>query len=129
MANRPPAPPKFDDVIFWFEAVTVLSALDWAASLTRPPSRLAIFTDNLNTVQVFESLRSGGGYEELLLRACGILIRSGIDLRVWHVPGERNVMADALSRGLRHVVRLYDPHVVFFDFIPPQATLGDGESI
>ncbi|THH17333.1 hypothetical protein EW146_g3442 [Bondarzewia mesenterica] len=40
-------------------ALTVLSALIYATTLDPPPTTLAIFTDNLNTVQIFESMPNG----------------------------------------------------------------------
>jgi hypothetical protein len=44
--------------IFWLEALCVASAVEFAASLSYPPSRLAIFTDNLDTVQIFDLLHA-----------------------------------------------------------------------
>ncbi|THH16009.1 hypothetical protein EUX98_g9370 [Antrodiella citrinella] len=78
-------PPIPDDVpaecIFWFEALTVLAALEWAATLQPRPLRLAIFSDNMNTVQIFDSFRAISGYNNILISACNILIDSDIDLR------------------------------------------------
>jgi hypothetical protein len=55
VADKPQAP-RDADHIFWFEALTVISALHWATQLPSPPHHLAIFTDSLNTVQLFDSL-------------------------------------------------------------------------
>ncbi|KAL7278881.1 hypothetical protein ACG7TL_006712 [Trametes sanguinea] len=50
VSDCPTAPPGLQDNIFWYEALTVPAALEWAVtSLKPPPERLAIFTDNLNT--------------------------------------------------------------------------------
>ncbi|KAI9063515.1 DNA/RNA polymerase, partial [Trametes sanguinea] len=125
VADCPPAPAGLDDNIFWFEALTVLSALEWTASnISPPPSRLAIYTDNLNTVQIFESFRATPSFDELLLSACRTLIASDIDLRVWHIAGQYNTVADALSRGLFHVAQQYSPSLTITTFIPPHPTLG-----
>ncbi|THH15405.1 hypothetical protein EUX98_g9473 [Antrodiella citrinella] len=114
--------------IFWYEALTVLAALEWAATLQPPPRRLAIFSDNMNTVQIFDSLRATTGYNKVLLSACDILISSDIDLRVWHIPGTTNTIADALSRGLLSVAHQYAPTLQIFTFIPPRCTLGASPS-
>ncbi|KAI9064555.1 DNA/RNA polymerase [Trametes sanguinea] len=125
VADCPPAPPGLDDNIFWFEALTVLSALEWVdANVSPRPDRLAIYTDNLNTVQIFDSFRANPFFDELLLCACSTLIASGMDLRVWHVAGQYNTIADALSRGLFRVAHQYCPSLSIATFIPPQPTLG-----
>lgn len=124
LADRPPAPIALEDHIFWYEALCVLAALEWAASLPSPPQRLAIYTDNLNTVQMFDSFRASKGYDDILLRACEILLEHHIDLRVWHIPGAQNTIADALSRHLLQIVHQYRPDLVIFSFQPPRVTLG-----
>ena len=48
--------------IFWLEALCVVSAVEFAASLSISPSSLAVFTDNLDTVQIFDSLRATSTY-------------------------------------------------------------------
>lgn len=122
----PPAPSHLlDHNIYWFESLCVLSTLLWAASLPRRPSRLAIFTDNLNTVQVFASLRAYGAYNDIIRYACSVLILTHIDLRVWHILGDRNIIADALSRQMLHVVRNYYPTIQLSTFIPPRLSMGD----
>lgn len=124
-AELPPVPASsLEDSIFWFEALTVLAALQWAASLRSPPSRLAIYTDNLNTVQMFDSLRASAPYNWILRSACEALITSGIDLRVWHIPGRDNIVADALSRQLLDVVFQRAPYLSIYPLIPPRLTLG-----
>ncbi|CDO68213.1 hypothetical protein BN946_scf184913.g3 [Trametes cinnabarina] len=126
VADCPPAPNGLDDNIFWYEALTVLSALRWIDSeFSPPPARLAIYTDNLNTVQIFDSFRATPSFDELLLCACDTLIASGIDLRVWHIAGHYNSVADTLSRGLFHVALQYAPSLSIATFIPPQPTLGE----
>lgn len=119
-ADLPVAPPGVQDNIFWYEAVTVLAALRWASTQRHTPRRLAIFTDNLNTVQIFDSLRASAPYNLILREACEILIQTGIDLRVCHVPGATNTVADALSRHLFALVRQYTPMITISTFSPPE---------
>ena len=124
VADRPSAPTAVEDNIFWYEALTVLAALDWAVSLPEHFARIAIFTDNLNTVQMFDSLRSREPYLDILLSACETLIAHKVDLRVWHIPGEQNIIADALSRQLFSVVAQYLPSLRISSFQPPRFTSG-----
>ncbi|KAL6309354.1 hypothetical protein BKA93DRAFT_723692 [Sparassis latifolia] len=125
IADVPTPTQQGEDIIFWYEALAVLSALQWAISLPSRYSRIAIFTDNLNTVQIFNSLRVSEGFEDLLLFACGLLIASDVDLRVWHIAGTDNLVADALSRHLIHVALQHVPQLHLHTFIPSRITLGD----
>ncbi|KAI0039985.1 hypothetical protein FA95DRAFT_1684034, partial [Auriscalpium vulgare] len=118
VSNLPRAPATAD-TIFWFEASCVLAALEWATSLPDPPRRLAIYTDNLNTVQIFNSFKAHDAYNDILLWAARLLINSGLDLRVFHIAGEDNIVADALSRHLFDVVMRYAPRLRVFTFQPP----------
>ncbi|TFY82031.1 hypothetical protein EWM64_g1982 [Hericium alpestre] len=126
ISEHPPAPVD-TETIFWYEALTVVSALDWACSLPQKPNRLAIFSDSLNTVQMFNSLRARPHYNDLLLYACRTLLLHRIDLRVFHIAGELNVVADALSRNLLHVASQYQPALRIHLFTPPRVTLGAEE--
>lgn len=123
-ADRPDAPTSVEDNIFWYEAITVLAALQWAVSLPQHFHRVAIFTDNLNTVQMFDTFRSKEPYLDILLAACETLVAHDVDLRVWHIPGEHNVIADALSRRLFSVVSQYAPNLHVSSFQPPRVTSG-----
>jgi hypothetical protein len=43
-------------------------------------------------------MKAHGHYNTLLKVAVDIIIQHDIDLRVYHIPGEFNTIADALSR-------------------------------
>ncbi|KAF9457516.1 hypothetical protein BDZ94DRAFT_1339844 [Collybia nuda] len=66
--------------IFYFEAYAVVSALHWAVHLQTPPARIAIFTDNYNTVNIFDSLRASPKYNPFLLTAVDLIIQFNIQL-------------------------------------------------
>ena len=89
------------DLIFYFEALCVHSAL-FDAYRRSPPGthgRFLIYTDNSNTVDIFSSLRALPPYNHLLKSAIDILNDNDSDLRVLHVSGVDNAVADALSRA------------------------------
>ena len=44
------------NTIFFYEALCVVSAILWVSELPQVPCRLLIFTDSLNTVELFNSL-------------------------------------------------------------------------
>ncbi|KAI0082949.1 hypothetical protein BDY19DRAFT_216431 [Irpex rosettiformis] len=102
----------------------------WASSLIVLQHRLrskTISFDNLNTVQMFDSFRSRDPYSYILLAAVELLIASRLDLRVWHIPGEQNTIADALSRQLFSVITQYAPFLRISSFTPPRVTSGSLE--
>lgn len=85
--------------IFFLEEIGVLSALYHAATLPKPPKRLLIYCDNLDSVQCFSAMRASDGMHNApLLAAAGIILRSGIDLHVRHIAGRDNTEADLISR-------------------------------
>ena len=114
-------PPK--DTIIYFEALSILSAIIHSTSFGFPINRLTIYTDNLNTVQMFNSLSALPAYNKILKSAVNYLImdvENHIQLRVVHVPGHDNIITDALSRGELHVVVNNIPNIVINTFSPPQ---------
>ena len=107
------------DVIFYFEALCVLSALDNVKNFAPRGSRILIYTDNANCVDIFRSLRCLPPYNHLLKAACDILITQDLSLRVLHVSGETNVVADALSRVQFSIALNSVPELKLFTFNPP----------
>jgi hypothetical protein len=95
-SSLPHAPPK--NTIFYFEALAVCSAIHAAYSLSHTPKRLVIFSDSSNTVDIFNSLRAHPPYNDILKSAISCLLGHGINLRVPHIAGVNNIVADALSR-------------------------------
>ncbi|KIM22103.1 hypothetical protein M408DRAFT_31617, partial [Serendipita vermifera MAFF 305830] len=106
--------------IFYLEALTVLASIFWVEQVKTRPKRLLIYTDSMNTVAMFNSMRADPGYNTILMEAVGALLDMGISLRVFHIPGEENVIADALSRSLFDVVRAQCPQLKIGIFQPPQ---------
>ena len=85
--------------IVFFEALAVLSALFNAHHRFPQQSKIVIYSDNSTTVAMFNSLRALPMYNCILKSAVDILLEGKHQLRVLHIAGERNEVADALSRG------------------------------
>jgi hypothetical protein len=118
----PHGPPK--DSIFYFEALAVCSCILAATSLSPVPKRLAVFSDSSNTVDIFNSLRATPVYNDILKTAVSSLITFDIDLRVAHIPGTENVVADALSRFQNAPALAACPGLTISSFQPPRVTMG-----
>jgi hypothetical protein len=110
--------------IFFFEALAVCSAIHALADTDPIPRHVAIFTDNTNTVDIFNSLRASAPYNQLLISSVDVLLKLNVDLRVYHVSGAENNVADALSRfDNDRAIRLV-PDLIIDDFTPPRDSLG-----
>jgi hypothetical protein len=117
----PEDPPK--DTIFYFEALSVLSAIIQSTSMGFSVIKLVIYTDNLNTVHMFNSLSALPAYNELLKCAVDHLLSdlvTPMQLRVIHVPGDQNIVADSLSRRQLHIAVDNVPSIAINTFIPPR---------
>jgi hypothetical protein len=115
-----------DEQIFYFEALCVLSALHHVTDFlcVPPASRIVIYTDNDNTVAIFNTLRCLPHYNPILIDAADISIISSIHLRVLHIPGDLNYVADAISRKNFSLAKQYVPDLIISSFLPPRLPLG-----
>jgi hypothetical protein len=112
--------------IFFFESLTVLSALSHVCELPTPrPHRLAILTDSSNTFDMFNTLHALPAYNPILITASNLLIASGIQLRVFHIPRSDNEVADALSRLDIATAHRLQPGLTVTTFSPPRFALGE----
>jgi hypothetical protein len=118
----PQNPPK--DSIFYFEALAVVSVIDAVTRLPSTPARLLVFSDNTNTVNIFHSLRCLPLYNDLLKFAVSLLIKHNISLRVVHIPGVDNVVADSLSRFENTKAIAACPGLSISSFQPPRLSMG-----
>jgi len=87
-----------------------------------PHQRLLIYTDNMNVVDIFSSLRCHPDFNALLKKAITLRVSAKIDMRVLHVPGEENTVTDAVSRGLFEHASSLSPLLTLHMFTPPNLT-------
>ena len=118
------SPSHSPPTIFFLEALAVLAAIQKAASLLPHGARIAIFTDNSNTVGMFNTLAALPKLNWLLLSAVDVLLAHDLDFRVFHIPGHRNVVADHLSRGRFAEAVASAPGLRVHSFEPPRDALG-----
>ena len=90
---------KQDEPIYFHKAFAVACAIHWACCRSPSPGRLIIKTDSMNTVDLFNTLCVKRAYNELLKFVVDDLMTFEVDLRVLHVSGQYNQLADFLSRG------------------------------
>lgn len=91
----------------FFESICVLSALRDATARSPDGSKFVIYSDSFTAVSMFNSLRALPDYNCILKAAVDFILGNDNDLRVLHVAGESNGVADALSRfDLSHALQL-----------------------
>lgn len=111
--------------IFFFEALAVCSVFYIITTfLDRPPHRLVIYSDNTNTVNIFNSLRAIAPYNQVLISAMNVVLDHHIDFQVLHVRGVDNPIADAISRFKNDLAVSLCPSLVIRPFEPPCDALG-----
>ena len=110
--------------IFYLEALCVCAAILYGVTLLPPDGRLTVFTNNLNSVQLFNSLAVLPSMNWMLMVCIDAVLSQGINFRVFHLPGERNVVADLLSRLQNSEALRILPSLTIAQFQPPCLPLG-----
>ncbi len=118
--------PEGEEVIFFFEALCVCAAVHWVADTLSPElrKRITIFTDNTNTVDIFNSHRASPNYNPILKSTVDVMISHSIDLRVLHIPGSENDVTDTLSHSQFNRALGLVPRLVILPFKPLCDVLG-----
>lgn len=120
--TAPASAPTID--IFWREMLAILSLVHHVGSFTKPPRRLLVHSDSLDSVAAFNSLSVEKElHNVVLLGVAEVILRTGIDLRVRHIPGKDNIMADLLSRNLLQDFGRQFPSYRVRTFEPPRELL------
>jgi hypothetical protein len=111
------------DIIFYYEALAVTSAIDNLRQRGSHYAKVVIYTDSMNTVDIFNSLHCQPEFNPLLRFCMDIFLDKKLDVRVLHIPGEQNEVADALSRhDFRKALKLA-PDLQISTFQPPHYTM------
>ncbi len=111
------------DMIFFFEALAVCSAIHLAHCFKKT-TWMAIYTDNTNTFHIFNTFRALPAYNHILISAINILIEDEIDLRVYFIPSEDNIITDPISHYKNHIALRLAPRLIINSFIPSRNALG-----
>ena len=114
--------------IFYLEALCVCSAILDAAPRLSSGQQLAVFTDNVNTVQLFNSLSALPAFNWMLIQVADAVLDQGFDFRVFHVPGIHNQVADSLSCLQNAQLAASHPEMLISTFQPPRRRLGAAAS-
>ena len=122
-----PTPTQTLPLIYYVEALCVLAALRHCCAFMTPHQKLLIYTDNTNVVDIFSSLRCRPEFNTIVKHAVSKCVESQVNVRVLHVPGDMNGVADAISRAEFDRARtlaanLSIPTLSILDFPPPFPT-------
>jgi hypothetical protein len=110
--------------IFFLELVAILSAVHHIGLFPHPPKKVLLWTDSLDSVAAYSSLRAAEPLHNcVLLALAGILLETGIDLRIRHIAGKDNTRADLLSRLMIDDFHLRFPSESVCVFSPPRDLL------
>ena len=117
------------DGIFYLEALAVLSVLHWVLHDQDLPhgACITLYSDNFNTIDNFDNfntLHAQPLYNPILIMTVDLLYSFNVQLRVFHILGEDNIITDALSHFQMDVVYQYAPMLCISLFQPPHLMLG-----
>ncbi|KAG1799525.1 uncharacterized protein BJ212DRAFT_1288138, partial [Suillus subaureus] len=110
--------------IFYFKALAVTASLLHTIKCQHPHQQVAIFSDNLNMVSMFNSLMALPPYNWLLMTLVDALLDTGVDFRVFFVLDVDNVVADHLLHWKNSEAELVSPGLHICPFTPPWNALG-----
>lgn len=85
---------------------------------------VAVFTDSLDSVAIFNSLAAGAGYNDLLRFVVDLVLATSIDFQVFHISGDKNTVADHCSCNCGWEALACVPNLQILPFEPPQNVLG-----
>ena len=105
--------------IIYLEALCVCSAILDAAPRLSSGQHLAVFTDNVNTVQLFNSLSALPAFNWMLIQVANAVLDQGFDFQVFHVPGIHNQVAHSLSCLQNVQLAASYPEMLISAFQPP----------
>ncbi len=119
-SQRAPVTPD----IFFFKQLAILFAIHHSTSLPSPRRRLLIYSDSLESVEAFNTLRVKASiHNAVLIATAGIVASTGIDFRVRHISGPTNLRANLLSHCLSEEYSKRFPTDRIHSFLPPRELL------
>jgi hypothetical protein len=96
----------------------------WASNFSPKLDRLWVHTDNMNTVNMYNTLHTLPPYNSILISSVNARTRSNLDIRTYHIPGDINVVADAISRDNYALAHRRVPGLTILSFTPSRDALG-----
>ncbi|KAI5997239.1 hypothetical protein F5J12DRAFT_906972 [Pisolithus orientalis] len=117
-----------DGLGFWFPslglALVVLAVIQYAIHFLPHGGCMAVYTDNFNSMSMFNTLAALPHYNWILLSAIDTLLTHDLDFCVFYIPGQENVIADHLSHGHVSDAVALSLKLSVLGFTPPQDALG-----
>ena len=110
--------------ISYLESLRICAAILDAAPCLLPDQCLAVFTDNISTVQLCNSLSALPAFNWMSILVADTLLSWGINLWVFYVLGVRNEITDVLSHLQNCQLTSSHLELVISTFQPPWVALG-----
>jgi hypothetical protein len=110
--------------IFFYKALCVVSAIHYLSEALST-STAVIYTDNINTVDIFNSLSALPAYNPILKSAIDHMLDYSYNIRVLHIEGSKNGIADALPCKNFSLAMTLTPNgaISIIPFLSPQDAL------
>ncbi|EGG05974.1 uncharacterized protein MELLADRAFT_87466 [Melampsora larici-populina 98AG31] len=102
--------------IFWAELLDVITSINIAVTL--PSKRIAIFSDNASIVALFSSHKPIDSARLLFSHTVSVMLKNDLNVKVRHIAGDNNKIANDLSRDRLTKARGYIPSLNHH-YLPP----------
>lgn len=109
--------------IYWAKLYAVAHAIE--LGIARKLKKILICTDSRNVCNLFLAHRPVEIVRDLFASIIKLIVIENVDVRVAHLPGAKNVFADALSRGNLSKVRSLPINALIVPF-KPESSFPDG---
>ncbi|KAG6328780.1 hypothetical protein ID866_10312 [Astraeus odoratus] len=120
--------PPHSQPIFFFKAFAVLMAIQVVTCHIPHGAHIAIFSENLNMVSMFNSLAALPQYDQILLNVIDILLQHDLDFQVFHVPGASNLLLMLSLIGTMIMCCTLSLSLLFTPFNPLETCWGQPSS-
>lgn len=102
--------------IFWVELAAASHGI--IMGIERGAHKILVCSDSSNVCDLFLSHSPSAKVTNLFQAVITKIVNHRVDVRIAHIPGKKNVLADALSRGMLSVVKEHLPSAAVAPFIP-----------
>ena len=116
------------EINFFYETLAVTSAVDNLQQRAPNYSKIVIYTDSMNTIDIFNTLNCQPEFNPMLHFCVNLFLSKHWDIQVLHVPRTQNKVADTISHHDFLKASTLVPGLQIMDFQPPHcAKLGVAE--
>lgn len=111
--------------IFWAECVAIVVAIK--KGIESKAHQIFIYTDSYLCFNLFSSHNPNSILRPVFRHIIKRMFEASVDVKVFHISGDSNTIADALGQGLFEKVSCFDPSTTFKEIVFDPCLLQGGK--